>query len=74
MLKKKRKTLFIFVNDIPVKDAAFNKESKGLSFLLDNDGDVLALWLKLLDDRGHGEFFSKKVTISVGLEGFYSVK
>lgn len=72
--KKENKNIVLFVNDIPVKDAAFNKESKGLSFLLDNDGDVLTLWRKLLDDRGHGEFFSKKVTISVSLEGSHPIK
>lgn len=72
--KNENKNIVLFVNDIPVKDAAFNKESKGLSFLLDNDGDVLTLWRKLLDDRGHGEFFSKKVTISVGLEGSHPIK
>ncbi|MDQ3109640.1 MAG: hypothetical protein M3R17_07065 [Bacteroidota bacterium] len=71
--KKDEARVVLFVNNKAVRDVVYEHTADGIRFFMHNEGDVTTLWNYLMESRGSDEFFEKKVSISVGIEGKDSV-
>lgn len=61
--------VLLYINDLPLKDVVCEHVPEGLRFYLRNEGAVNDLWNHLTETRSTEEFFTKSVSISVGIEG-----
>lgn len=69
--KEKNEKIILFINGSPLEGIypAFDEDINGLRFFIDHSDNPIELWNRLTLSRESSEFFTRKVCISVGLEG-----
>jgi len=68
--RDKNKKIILFINDLPLKGIypTFDTKKNGLRFFIGHSDNSIALWNHLTQSRQGVEIFTRKASISLGLE------